>query len=107
MEYEQAAIDGLGTMKIAPKAISFTQSDGTPQFISARCSPGFVAHVVAGGEKLSAIAGQYGTTESALFDHPYNKDLKALRVTADKIQDGDVVYIPRNSTMKMLDGHYL
>jgi hypothetical protein len=107
LEYEQAAMDGLGTMKFAPKYVSFTHSDGTPQFISGRCSPGFVAHAVTGGEKLSAIAATYGTTESALFNHAYNQALKALRVTADKIQDGDVVYIPRSSTMTMLDGHYL
>jgi hypothetical protein len=107
LEYETKAIAGLAAMTGTPSYFPFNQSDGTPQFISGSCSPGFVQHVVAGGEKLSAIAARYGTSESALFDHPYNQALKSSRGTADKIVDGDVVYIPRNAKTQMLYAHNL
>jgi hypothetical protein len=105
LEYERDGIAGLGTMAWAPPYASFTMGDGTPQFISGLCSLGFVTHTVSGGEKLADVASKYGTSESALFNHPYNDGLKKKRVTADKIVDGDVVYIPRNSTTQMLDAH--
>ena len=107
LEYEWKAIEGLGTMTGTPPYAAFDQTDGTPQFISGLCSPGFRQHVMAGGEKLSAVAAKYGYSESAIFDHPYNADLKKSRVTADKIVDGDVIYIPRNAKTQMLYAHYL
>jgi len=106
LEYEQAAIDGLGTMKLGAGYFEFVQADGTKQFISAQCSPGFVEHQVTGGETLAAIASKFGTTESAIFDHEYNQALKAVCGTADQIKDGDVVYIPRGPNVQMLYGHY-
>ncbi len=107
LEYEQKAIAGLGTMKSTPQYAQFNQTDGTPQFISGCCSRGFLEHIVTGGEKLSAIAAKYGMSESALFNNPDNSALKKLRVTPDKIVDGDIVYIPRDSNTRMLDAHYL
>jgi len=113
LEYEQAAIAGLSW--IAPgkpnkdptdtSKIWFDQSDGTKQYIPKSCSPGFIVHKVTGGEKVADIATKYSLTESGLFDHPVNSQLKAKRTTADKVQDNDVILIPRDSTMTMLDAH--
>ncbi len=104
--YEDGALDGIGAIT---KGISFIQSDGTQQFISELCAKGFISHTVAGGETLASIALAFQVASAkALFDHETNRNLKASRLTQDKVKVGDIVNIPRDMTPKpMLWSQYV
>jgi hypothetical protein len=131
-DYEKSALDGLGSM--ANGVYGFNMGDGTAQYISLACSPGFVQYTAKAGDTLASVAAAYGGTATDLFTDPLNADLKStlerrysvLKVEksiadlvgiamaipagpeAVPLQAGDEVRIPRSLLTKpMLDPYYL
>jgi len=95
--WEAASIDGLG--RTASGVFNFFQSDGTRQFLTNDCSPGFIQHPVAVGQTVATVAALYGMTANQLWNHPYNRAIRALRVGGvGTVAIGDILVIPRRGS---------
>jgi hypothetical protein len=93
-EYEELAIDGLGTMA-GVNPVEFVQA-GTPQFMSTPCSPGYLDCEIAGAATIHVVAARFGKTAKQVLDHPFNATLKGkCKGNVGNVAAGDVVYVPR------------
>jgi hypothetical protein len=91
--WEDGGVGGIGAMP--PGIVSF-QFRGDTHFLPGACSPGFILYTAQPGETLAAIAVKFGiASDSILYGHPYNANLRLLRPSPVPIQAGDQVFIPK------------
>jgi hypothetical protein len=91
--WEDAGVGGIGEPQ--PDMVRFTFR-GDRHVLPGVCSPGYILYDVEADDDLADIAARCGIgSATALFNHPYNADLRSRRATAADVKAGDSIYIPR------------
>jgi hypothetical protein len=92
--YERDAVAGLGSLGSAgTDYTAFNSGDGTPQVKANRCCEGFFIQAMPAVGTLDTVAAPFGKTGNQLWNHPYNRGIKAAGVNPPPA--GTTLYIPR------------